>query len=214
MRIGLRRFTPVCRSRCGAGGVPAPGGSYGTWDHSPCVWFCLCRPIETTNPTGTWDQQRRARSPGWAVSLPLGALAREGCGSLELVEIFQMRWVPRRFTPVCRSRCGAAWAGRGRAGTGSDRGLDSGAVYMVLLTQAQESDAPRPTPPPPHHTPLTLIGPEDRRVGMDWIAMDWIGLYWILFGLDLIGVRLHWIGLRMGWIGLDWSSFWSFGWFW
>ena len=42
---------------------------------------------------------------------------------------------------------------------------------------------------------------------MDWIAMDWIGLYWILFGLDLIGVRLHWIGLGMGWIGLDWSSF-------
>ena len=40
-----RRFTPVCRSRCVAGGVPAPGGSYGTWDHPACVWFCLCRPL-------------------------------------------------------------------------------------------------------------------------------------------------------------------------
>ena len=39
-------------------GVLAPGGSYVVWDHSPCVWFCLCRPIETTLPTGVWDQQR------------------------------------------------------------------------------------------------------------------------------------------------------------
>ena len=42
---------------------------------------------------------------------------------------------------------------------------------------------------------------------MGWIAMDWIGLYWILFGLDLIGVRLHWIGLGMDWIGLDRNFF-------
>ena len=53
-----RRFTPVCRRRRGAGGVPAPGGSYGVWDQSPCVWFCLCRRIETTLPTVVWDQQR------------------------------------------------------------------------------------------------------------------------------------------------------------
>ena len=40
MRPSPGRFTPVCRSRCGTRGrtaVPAPGGSYGQWDHSPCV---------------------------------------------------------------------------------------------------------------------------------------------------------------------------------
>ena len=58
MRWVARRFTPVCRRRRGAGGVPAPGGSYGVWDQSPCVWFCLCRRIETTLPTVVWDQQR------------------------------------------------------------------------------------------------------------------------------------------------------------
>ena len=60
-----RRFTPVCRSRCGTRGrsaAPAPGGSYGGWDHSPCVWFFVCGPIERTLPTVVWDQQRRARS--------------------------------------------------------------------------------------------------------------------------------------------------------
>ena len=65
MRWVARRFTPVCRSRCGTRGrsaAPAPGGSYGLWDHSPCVWFLVCGPIETTLPTGLWDQQRRARS--------------------------------------------------------------------------------------------------------------------------------------------------------
>ena len=58
MRLIPRRFTPVCRRRRGAGGVLAPGGSYVVWDHSPCVWFCLCRRIETTLPTVVWDQQR------------------------------------------------------------------------------------------------------------------------------------------------------------
>ena len=36
---------------------PASGGSYGIWDHSPCVWFCLCGPIEATLPTGVWDHR-------------------------------------------------------------------------------------------------------------------------------------------------------------
>ena len=44
--------------------------------------------------------------------------AREGRGSLEGVEIFQMLWIAKRFTPVCRSRCGAGGAGRG-AGAGT-----------------------------------------------------------------------------------------------
>ena len=83
MRPIARRFTPGCRSRCGARGrtaAPAPGGSYVQWDHSHYVWFCLCRPTETTLPTGQWDQQRRARSPGWAVP----AAGRCGKGGLRI----------------------------------------------------------------------------------------------------------------------------------
>ena len=45
------------------------GRSLVVWDHSPCVWFFVCGPIETTLSTGLWDQQRRARSrscrSGW-----------------------------------------------------------------------------------------------------------------------------------------------------
>ena len=48
----------------------------------------------------------------------------------------------------------------------------------------------RDNPPPPHPTPLTLIGPEDRRVGMGKIRLGWVG------------VGLHW-----SWIGLDWIGF-------
>ena len=52
---------------------PASGGSYGIWDHSPCVWFCLCGPIEATLPTGVWDHrlptgvwdQQRSRYEAW-----------------------------------------------------------------------------------------------------------------------------------------------------
>ena len=42
-------------------------------------------------------------------SLPLGTGAREGCGPLERVEIFPTRIIQCRFTPICRSRCGAGW---------------------------------------------------------------------------------------------------------
>ena len=57
-------------------------------------------------------------------------------------------------------------------GTRVHKGLDPGAVCVVLVTQANGSDTPglalaphTPHPPPAHPTPLTLIGPEDRRVG-------------------------------------------------
>ena len=63
----LRRSVEVDMARARRAAVPAPGGSYVQWDHSHYVWFCLCRPTEATLPTGVWDQQRRARSPGWAV---------------------------------------------------------------------------------------------------------------------------------------------------
>ena len=87
MRWVARRFTPVCRSRCGARGAdrgPGAGRFVRCLDQSPCVWFCLCRRIEKTIPTVVWDQQRsrceaRRREalfgstpsgehdPGWAV---------------------------------------------------------------------------------------------------------------------------------------------------
>ena len=182
---------------------------YGQWDHAACVWFCLCRPTETTLRTGQWDQQRsrcQARRCEAQVrtgngTMPLvcgfafgGQQKRHfgpgngtSSGSLERVEVFQIRIVASRFTSVCRSCCGAAWAGRGLDGTGVHKGLDPSAVCVVLLMQANGSDTPglalapspsRPLgagrrggelhthhPPPPHPTPLTLIGPEDRRVG-------------------------------------------------
>ena len=98
-----------CGSRCGTRGrsaAPAPGGSYGLWDHSPCVWFLVCGPIETTLPTGLWDQQRRARSECECGCACYCECARE-CECECVSGIFQMRLVPRRFTPVCRRRRGA-----------------------------------------------------------------------------------------------------------
>ena len=41
--------------------------------------------------------------------MPLGTAARQGCGSVERVEIFQMRWIASRFTSV---EVDVAWAGR------------------------------------------------------------------------------------------------------
>ena len=65
--------------------------------------------------------------------------AREGRGSLELVEIFQMRPIPRRFTPVCRSRCGAGGAERG-PGAGVVRAMGPRRLCVVLLVQANRDD--------------------------------------------------------------------------
>ena len=121
MRPSPPRFTPVCRSRCGTRGrsaAPAPGGSYVVWDHSPCVWFFVCRPIERTLPTGLWDQQRRARSEcECEYALVCECECECGCAcycecarecECECVSgIFQMWCVARRFTPVCRRRRGA-----------------------------------------------------------------------------------------------------------
>ena len=65
MRNVARRFTPVCRSRCGTRGrtaAPAPGGLTGVWGRPLYVRLCVCRPIETTFPTGVWGRRRRALS--------------------------------------------------------------------------------------------------------------------------------------------------------
>ena len=72
-------------------------------------------------------------------SLPLGIGAREGCGSLERVEIFQMRPIARRFTPVCRSRCGAGGADRGLGAGRFVRGLGPFPLCVVLLVQANRN---------------------------------------------------------------------------
>ena len=142
MRWVARRFTPVCRRRRGAGGVPAPGGSYVVWDHSPCVWFCLCRPIERTLPTGLWDQQRRVRSE-CECECECGCACYCECArecECECVSgIFQMRWVPRRFTPVCRSRCGAGGADRGPGAGRFVRDLGPLPLCVALLVQANRN---------------------------------------------------------------------------
>ena len=105
MRIAAGRFTPVCRSRCGRVGRAA-GGRRAVcrclWDHSPCGWFCVCRPTETSFRPGCGiSSGEHALRDGPSVR---GVrFAREGRGSLEGVEIFQMRIAVGRFTPVCRS---------------------------------------------------------------------------------------------------------------
>ena len=83
-------------------------------------------------------QNRRSRD----YPVPVLPGAREGRGSLELVEIFQMRPIARRFTPVCRSRCGAGGAGRARGGTRSARNLGQRALCAVLLVQTNRKDTP------------------------------------------------------------------------
>ena len=75
-------------------------------------------------------------------SLPLGTVAREGCGSLERVEIFQMRPIARRFTPVSRSRCGAGGADRGPGAGGFALCLGPPPLCVVSLVQANGNDIP------------------------------------------------------------------------
>ena len=61
--------------------------------------------------------------------------AREGRGSLELVEIFQMRIVTKQITPVCRSRCGARGADRSPgAGTTPHPPIPPPSLLSVLRT--------------------------------------------------------------------------------
>ena len=127
--------------RCEARGrtaVPAPGGSYGVWDHSPCVWFCLCRPIETTLPTVVWDQQRRARSPGWAVP----AAGHRGPGGLRTArarrDLSNAHYSMQVHTDLSKSmRRGLAMA---PARFGSLWGLGPGALCLVLLAHANAND--------------------------------------------------------------------------
>ena len=56
--------------------------------------------------------------------------------------MFQMRWVARRFTPVCRSRCGAGGAGRGPCAGWSDRRLGTVPLRVALCVQANRNDIP------------------------------------------------------------------------
>ena len=66
-------------------------------------------------------------------------VAREGCGSVERVEIFQMRYVPRRFTRVGQSRCGAGGADRGPGAGRFVRDLGPLPLCVVLLVQANRN---------------------------------------------------------------------------
>ena len=59
---------------------------------------------------------------------------------LEGVEIFQMRSIPRRFTPVRRNRYGVGGAGRGPCAGWSDRRLGAAPLRVVLRVQANRND--------------------------------------------------------------------------
>ena len=72
-------------------------------------------------------------------------VAREGRGSVERVEIFEMRIIPRRFTPVCPSRCSAGGADRGPGAGRFRRALGSLPLCVVLL--AHLALAPSPSRP-------------------------------------------------------------------
>ena len=96
-------------------------------------------------PTGVWDHRSQTPMPGTCSgghalrdgpSLLLGTVAREVCGSVELVEIFQMREVPRSFRPVCRSRCGAGGADRGPGAERFVRDFGPLPLCAALLVQA------------------------------------------------------------------------------
>ena len=67
-------------------------------------------------------------------------VARGGCGWVERVEIFQLRYVPRRFTRVGQSRCGAGGAVRGPGAGRFVRCLGSLPLCVVFLVQANGND--------------------------------------------------------------------------
>ena len=132
---------------------PGAGRFVRAWDHSPCVWFLVCGPIETTLPTGQWDQQRRARSEcECECALVCECECECGCAcycecarecECECVSgIFQMWWVARRFTPVCRRRRGAGGAGRGPCAGWSDGRFGTAPLRVALCVQANRNDIP------------------------------------------------------------------------
>ena len=164
MRWVARRFTPVCRSRCGARGADRGPGAR-TTPHPPTpppsllsvlrtgVWVrvrgvnSLAKHPERVG-TGPKDKKRLQIQLTWqnrpSRDSPVPPLpgAREGRGSLELVEIFQMRPIAKRFTPVCRSRYGAGAAGRGAGAGGSVRVSGTHPLCAVLLVQANRTTRP------------------------------------------------------------------------
>ncbi len=75
----------------------------------------------------------RAKSPISGSSCSVLPLAREGRGSLEGVEIFQMRFIAKGFAPVCRSRYGAGAVGRGAGAGGFVRVLVPLRLCVVLF---------------------------------------------------------------------------------
>ena len=164
MRWVARRFTPVCRSRCGARGADRNPGA-GTTPHPPIpppsllsvlrtgVWVrvrgvnSLAKHPERVG-TGPKDKKRLQIQLTWqnwrSSCFPVPPLpgAREGRGSLELVEIFQMSIVPGRFTPVCRSRCGTRGRSAAPASGGSYGGWDHSPCVRFCLCRPTETTLP------------------------------------------------------------------------
>ena len=96
MRIAPRRFTPVCRSRCGAGGAGrGPGAGRfrrGLGSLPLCVALLVQANRNDTSDRGLGSAAESTLS-GMGRPCRWALVAREGCGSVERVEIFQMRIV-------------------------------------------------------------------------------------------------------------------------
>ena len=98
--------------------------------------------------------------------------AREGRGSLEGVEIFQMRFIAKSFTPVCRSRCGAGGLGRGTGAGRFVRCLGPLSLCVVLLVQANRNDTSDQALGPAAESTLSGIGRPCRWALWEGRAVD------------------------------------------
>ena len=138
-----RRCTPVCRNRCDAGGAsrgPCARRSDRRLGTAPLRVALCVQANRNDTLTGRLAPAAESTVSGMGCPRRWRPEAREGRGSVELVEIFQMRIVACRFTPVCRNRCGAGGAGRGPGAGWSDRRLGTAPLRAALCVQANRND--------------------------------------------------------------------------
>ena len=103
-----RRLVQVNGARLGRIAPGAERGPLRVWDGRLYV-SCVCACVRRSS-----SRLKKARCP----------------------EIFQMRWVPCKHTPVGRIRCGAAGAGRARGGARSPSCLGWRPLRVVLVCVA------------------------------------------------------------------------------
>ena len=171
--------------------VPAPGGSYVLWDHSHYVWFCLCRPIETTLPIGVWDQQRsRCEARRCETRRCEARRCEVGCLGPLLLCVVLLVQVPTGVWDQQRSRCVAR---RCEARRCEVRCLGPLLLCVVLRVQANRNEMSDRAMGPAAESTLSGIG------------LDWIGLDWNWIGLDFDCIRLG--GIRVRGVRFAWRSF-------